>query len=83
VSRAARLPEKPVRIFVVGRNEWREEKAWPLELPVVRAQKGHMTRHARRPVRYKIFDTERGGVPASLSAASECCVKVSSKFRPG
>ena len=24
------LPEKPVRIFVMGRNEWREESGWPL-----------------------------------------------------
>jgi putative CocE/NonD family hydrolase len=25
------LPEDPVRIFVMGRNEWRDEAAWPLE----------------------------------------------------
>jgi putative CocE/NonD family hydrolase len=24
------LPEKPVRIFVMGRNEWRDEAGWPL-----------------------------------------------------
>jgi len=24
-------PEAPVRIFVMGRNEWRDEPAWPLE----------------------------------------------------
>jgi uncharacterized protein len=24
------LPEEPVRIFVMGRNEWRDESAWPL-----------------------------------------------------
>lgn len=24
------LPERPVRIFVMGREEWREEAAWPL-----------------------------------------------------
>jgi putative CocE/NonD family hydrolase len=25
------LPQKPVRIFVMGRNAWREESGWPLE----------------------------------------------------
>ncbi|MBZ9646316.1 CocE/NonD family hydrolase [Sphingobium sp. 3R8] len=25
------LPDTPVRIFVMGRNEWRDEPAWPLE----------------------------------------------------
>lgn len=25
------LPEKPVRIFVMGRNAWRDESGWPLE----------------------------------------------------
>jgi predicted acyl esterase len=28
------LPEKPVRIFVMGRNEWRDEESWPLERAV-------------------------------------------------
>jgi putative CocE/NonD family hydrolase len=28
------LPETPVRIFVMGRNEWRDEPSWPLERAV-------------------------------------------------
>jgi putative CocE/NonD family hydrolase len=28
------LPDAPVRIFVMGRNEWRDEPAWPLERAV-------------------------------------------------
>ena len=28
------LPEKPVRIFVMGRNAWRDETSWPLERAV-------------------------------------------------
>jgi putative CocE/NonD family hydrolase len=28
------LPENPVRIFVMGRNEWRDEPTWPLERAV-------------------------------------------------
>jgi putative CocE/NonD family hydrolase len=28
------LPEAPVRIFVMGRNEWRDEPSWPLERAV-------------------------------------------------
>ena len=28
---AVALPDYPVRIFVMGRNEWRDEPAWPLE----------------------------------------------------
>jgi putative CocE/NonD family hydrolase len=27
---AVELPEAPVRIFVMGRNEWRDEESWPL-----------------------------------------------------
>lgn len=27
-------PDKPVRIFVMGRNEWRDEDTWPLERAV-------------------------------------------------
>jgi putative CocE/NonD family hydrolase len=30
-ARGVAAPETPVRIFVMGRNEWRDEDAWPLE----------------------------------------------------
>ena len=31
---AVELPEAPVRIFVMGRNEWRDESEWPLHRAV-------------------------------------------------
>jgi uncharacterized protein len=31
-----KLPEKPVRLFVMGRNEWRDEDSWPLERATTR-----------------------------------------------
>ena len=33
---ATRLPDAPVRIFVMGRNAWRDEPGWPLERAVSR-----------------------------------------------
>ncbi len=37
--------EKPVRLFVMGKNEWREEDDWPL----ARAKTTHYYLHATRP----------------------------------
>ncbi|MDP6778647.1 MAG: CocE/NonD family hydrolase [Candidatus Latescibacteria bacterium] len=37
----------PVRVFVMGRNEWRDEEAWPLD----RAVETHFYMHSERSVR--------------------------------
>lgn len=49
------LPEAPVRIFVMGRNEWREELTWPLA----------------RASTQRWFLTSRGGLSRSAPSAED------------
>jgi len=56
--------QKPVKIFVMGKNVWREEEAWPLE----RAQSTHFYFHSAGHANSEKGD---GGLSTAASPASE------------
>ncbi len=54
--------ERPAfRIFVMGRNEWRDEEAWPLKRTEYRAYYFHSEGGANRPAGDGVLDTRRPG----------------------